>query len=161
MAVTYEPIASTTLGSAASSVTFSDLPGTYTDLIVVFGGTAAGTGYISVRVNSDTGSNYSSTLLRGSGSAASSARYSSQTEMFVSQGNTLSTGVSDAVVMLMSYANTNVNKTLLTSAGNAGIEVNRGVSLWRSTSAITSVTLLGSQNFSSGTTISLFGVRAA
>jgi hypothetical protein len=161
VASTYEPIASHTLGSAAASYEFTSIPGTFTDLIIVFGGSAAGTGYISVQVNSDTGSNYSSTLLRGTGSAASSARYSSQVEMYVSQGNTLSTDVSDAVLMLLSYANTNVFKTVLTSAGNAGIEVDRGVSLWRSTSAITSVKLLGSQNFSSGSTFSLFGVKAA
>ena len=161
MPATYEPIASTTLGSAASSVTFSDLPGTYTDLIVVFGGTAAGNGYISVRVNGDTASNYSSTHLRGTGTTATSIRYSSQTEIFVSQGHTLSTGVSDAVLMLMSYANTNVFKTVLSSAGNASIEVNRAVGLWRSTSAITSVTLIGSQNFSSGAVFSLYGIKAA
>ena len=35
MATTYEPIATTTLGSAAASITFSSIAGTYTDLRLV------------------------------------------------------------------------------------------------------------------------------
>ena len=35
MPATYEPIASTTLGSDAANVEFTSLSGTYTDLIVV------------------------------------------------------------------------------------------------------------------------------
>ena len=35
-AATYEPIATTTLGSAASTITFSSISGSYTDLILVF-----------------------------------------------------------------------------------------------------------------------------
>jgi hypothetical protein len=35
MAKTYEPIATTTLGTAAATVTFSSISGTYTDLVLV------------------------------------------------------------------------------------------------------------------------------
>ena len=41
MAITYEPIATNTLGSAAASVTFSSISGTYTDLVVVVSGNGA------------------------------------------------------------------------------------------------------------------------
>ena len=35
MPATYEPIATTTLGSAATNITFSSIPATYTDLRLV------------------------------------------------------------------------------------------------------------------------------
>jgi hypothetical protein len=41
MAITYEPIATTTLGSAAASVTFSSISGSYTDLVLVVTGIGA------------------------------------------------------------------------------------------------------------------------
>jgi hypothetical protein len=63
----------------------------------------------------------------------------------------------------MSYANTNVFKTALIAGGLGSTEVNRHVGLWRSTSAVTSVGLLlnGSGNFKTGSTFSLYGIKAA
>jgi hypothetical protein len=40
MAATYTPIASITLGATATSVTFSSIPSTYTDLILVMNGSS-------------------------------------------------------------------------------------------------------------------------
>jgi hypothetical protein len=63
MAITYEPIATATLGTATASVTFSTISGSYTDLVLVI---QRRYGYsnkwyaTSIRFNSDTGSNYSS-----------------------------------------------------------------------------------------------------
>ena len=61
---TYDPIASITLGAAASSVTFSNIPSTYTDLVIIFSG-AITTGFdsINIKFNSDGGTNYSRTVL--------------------------------------------------------------------------------------------------
>jgi hypothetical protein len=167
MAATYEPIASTTLGSAATSVTFGSggtLPQTYTDLIVVINATATPTtAYTGVRFNADSGSNYSTTVLRGNGSSASSARYSSQSEGYTSQANALSTTVSTVVIHVMSYSNTNVYTTYLAADSASSVEVNRAVGLWRSTSAITSIELrgVGGNGFGSGSTFSLYGIKAA
>ena len=62
---TYEPIATNTLGSAASSVTFSSIPSTYTDLIVVMNyANSTGLADVFFRFNGDTGSNYSDTILK-------------------------------------------------------------------------------------------------
>ena len=62
---TYTPIATTTLSSAQSSVTFSSL-GSYTDIILVYAGTGTSTDTQGIRfqVNGDTGTNYSNTTLR-------------------------------------------------------------------------------------------------
>jgi hypothetical protein len=70
------------------------------------------------------------------------------------------------VAHIMSYANTNVYKTVLGAGAAASREADRVVSLWRSTSAITKVAVspggsFPTYNFNSGATASLFGVKAA
>ena len=72
MAITYEPIATTTLGSAQASVSFSSFSG-YTDLVLVcVATTASDDQFLSVQFNGDTGSNYSNTYMTGNGSTATS-----------------------------------------------------------------------------------------
>lgn len=170
MPATYEPIASQTLGSDSASVEFTSIPGTYTDLILVLHArntnTTVGSSSIGLQVNSDTGSNYSTTWLQGNGSTASSSRLSSQVEAYVGQHyrGTATSNYDTNVIHLMSYANTSVFKTILSLGGAPNDLVVRGVSLWRSTSAITSIlvrNLTGTNQIASGSTLSLFGVKAA
>lgn len=163
MAVTYEPIASTTLGSAATSVTFSSIPGTYTDLVLVaFMKESSGTTYTSLRLNGDTGTNFSTTDLYGSGGSAISTRQSNQSVIANGQSST-GGSYTATIINLMSYANTNVFKTTLAATVNPAVLVLRSVGLWRSTSAITSVTLLTStaDTWVAGSTFSLYGIKAA
>ena len=162
MPATYEPIASTTSSSSASSVTLGSggtIPGTYTDLVLIING--AGSGLINCwgRGNGDTGSNYSYTDLFGDGSSAGSVRASNVSYFYI---GSLNTDQSMMQVHFQSYANTSVNKTMLVADARAGAYVQRLVNLWRSTSAITSITLLTSTgNFANGTTFSLYGIKAA
>lgn len=163
MPATYEPIASQTLSSAVSSVTFNSIPGTFTDLVCVASGTTSNVDNLRFRFNSDSATNYSTTSLFGSGSAAGSYRESNITQAQSDYYGAFSTtNPGTAVISVMSYANTNVFKTVLSATGQAGTGVHRNVSLWRSTSAITSMTiLLSSFNFSSGCTFALYGIKAA
>ena len=161
MAATYEPIASQTLVSAASSVTFSSIPGTYTDLVLVLSGTTtANDKAIRCQLNADTGSNYSHTNVLGYSGGVLSQRNSSAA--FWNIGNNFVTSQSTLVAHFMSYANTNVYKTTL-SAEAAGTSVaTRIVGLWRSTAAITSIKVYPiSGSFAAGTTASLFGIKAS
>ena len=62
--ITYTPIASTTLGSAAASYTFSSIPNTYTDLVLIASMADSNSGAdqrMLVQVNGDTGTKYSTT----------------------------------------------------------------------------------------------------
>ena len=71
---TYTPIATTTLGSAATSYTFTSIPSTYTDLVLVGNLSSSSNTNISIRIYSDSGTNYSNTYLTGvNGTGASSA----------------------------------------------------------------------------------------
>ena len=157
MPITYEPIATNTLGSSAASVTFSSIPGTYTDLILVVNGTSTATNGNEMQFNGDTGNNYSFTLLYGDGSTATSSRNSNISFAYAGRTNT---NQSVSITQIMNYANTTTYKTVLTRANSNGDIVMANVSTWRSTSAITSLVYAGA-TFNSGTVFTLYGIKAA
>jgi hypothetical protein len=73
MASTYTLISSQVLGSNTASITFSSIPGTYTDLTLRVSARSDDAGqmdYLVTRFNSDSATNYSNTSLYGSGGAA-------------------------------------------------------------------------------------------
>lgn len=171
MPATYEPIASQTLGGSATTITFSDIPGTFTDLIIAasprltFAGQSAS---LALRLNGDTGSNYSTTWIRGNGTSAESSRLSNQSEMYVatiSASTAASNIFTPCIVSICSYSNANVHKTVLSSSSGIDYGPMRLVNLWRSTSVVTSISLRsfgGTQgDFASGSTFSLYGIKAA
>ena len=164
MARTYEPIASVTTASSAATVTFDNIPGTYTDIVWVVHHGLSSDQVVGLRFNNDSGSNYSTTRLTGNGSAAASGRVSSETYI-----RALSFGVANASTIqnvtvghVLSYANTNVNKTTLEAQANASSGVSRCVGLWRSTNAITRIDFVAqsSATFVNGSTVSLYGIKA-
>jgi hypothetical protein len=157
---TYTPIASVTLSSAQSSVTFSGIPQTYTDLVLVVStlGTTS-VGETNIRVNGDSGNNYSRTHMTGTGSTATSGR-NSNIDIAIIGSYGSSNDV--AIAHFMNYSNTTTNKTILARGGGASNEVKAQVNLWRSTAAINSITVYaGAGNFNSGATFNLYGVANA
>jgi hypothetical protein len=162
MATTYTPIATQTLGSAAATVTFSSISGTYTDLILVYNGSySAINGQISLRFNGDTATNYSSTGLDGNGTAASSGRDTSSAQMRI--GYSATTGANMAILQIMNYSNATTYKTVIGRNNNPGGNVGANVGLWRSTAAITSIVVscYNAVNFAAGSTFTLYGIKAA
>jgi hypothetical protein len=161
MAATYTPIASITLGANASSVTFNSIPQTYTDLVLVFGGitTSATTQNIWCTYNSDSSSLYSWTRMVGDGSSASSARATGQTYQIITD-----TGLTqmNSITHFMNYSNTTTNKTAISRSNSSGFRTSLYVDLYRSTNAISSITLtMSSDNFASGSTFNLYGILGA
>lgn len=160
---TYTPIATTTLGSAAASYTFSSIPSTYTDLVLIIGGSnVSGDQGIVTQVGNgsiDTGSNYSTTYLLGNGSSASSGRASNDTSIIAGR---MDANPSTSIIHYMNYSNTTTYKTVL-GRGNDGTYVIQHVGLWRSTAAINTIKVynLSSVNFATGTVITLYGIAAA
>ncbi len=161
---TYTQIASTTLGSAAASVTFSSIPGTYTDLVLVCDTKAtSGTPNMRLQFNADTGTNYSSTVLAGNGSSAVSARYSTVAFIGVDYfGYSDTTNQKNTIINIMNYANTTTNKTTINRANNAASGTDAIVGLWRNTAAITSLVIATSgSTYVAGSTFNLYGISAA
>jgi hypothetical protein len=164
MPTTYEPIATTTLGSAATGITFSSIPATYTDLRVVLVGTtdSANSG---VRFNSDTATNYSETTLQGDGSSATSTRTTSGT--YIKTNGNVAFGYTLPALMevnIFSYAGSTF-KTVLSRVSNdqnGSGATDSVVGLWRSTSAITTVYVFAAGgSLQTGTTATLYGIKSA
>lgn len=167
MTVTYEAIQSYTITGSPNTVTFNSFSG-YTDLVLVAnarGNYADALGIMRIRFNGDSSSNYSMTQLYGNGSTATSARVSNQSSFGLeyTSGNSDTANVfSPVIINIQNYSNSTTNKTLLARTNNAGVRTVAQVGLWRSTSAITSITIeevLGT-NWAVGSTFSLYGIKA-
>ena len=164
MPITYDNIATTTLGSAASSITLSSIPATYTDLRLTLNLVAGATQYMQLQYNGDTASNYSVTWIDGSGSAAAASRNFNADYIDLTQRPTTSGTVTFYTVDIFSYAGSTF-KTCLQSSNqdnNGSGWVGRQVGLWRSASAINSIRLFsGGSIFGTGTTATLYGIKNA
>jgi hypothetical protein len=160
---TYTPIATTNLTSAVSSYSFSSIPGTYTDLILIsrFAVTSAGANLYG-QINSDTATNYSDVWIRGDGSSATTFRDTSVNHFWFSSSGYATTDNPNNITHFQNYSNATTYKTLLIRDSNAGGAVGAGVALWRSTSAISSILIYTSSgNIASGSTFTLYGIQAA
>lgn len=152
----FESIATVSVGAGGtSSVTFSSIPGTYTHLqIRVFardnrsGG--AVTDNIRFRFNGDSASNYTRHEMWGDGGGAYGNGVASETQgyagMFSSTASSVANAFGMGVLDIFDYASTSKHKTIKSLGGidnGNGGGVNSSSSLWRSTSAITSIQLYG------------------
>ena len=169
MPATYEPIATTTIAnSTTTSVTFSSISSAYTDLRIVLCYGAVTSMYLGMQLNGDTGTNYSSTRLIADGASIATSNQSNASYMAVEPNySPTSTIFGLATVDIFNYAGSSY-KTALTT-GNADLNgsggLSRRVGLWRSTSAINSITLYDISSttnyFTSGSTITIYGILKA
>jgi hypothetical protein len=164
-------IQTVTVGSGgASSIDFTSIPQTYTDLCVVLSarGTNAGTGANDGHLTFNSSSTgYSSRLLYGTGGATGSASNSGSYMYWV--GGAVSGGLTantfgNSSIYIPNYTSSNYK-----SVSFDGVNENNGsygtqlmtAGLWSSTSAITSISLsLDYNNFAQYSTATLYGVTA-
>jgi hypothetical protein len=160
MPSTYEKIATNTLGSSASTVTFSSISSNYTDLVLVMNGTMTGSAIKYVYFNGDTGSNYSITTMIGvvGNSGLATDRYPFP---YIDVYNSASNNYMN-IVKIMNYSNSTTYKTFLARQDAPSTSMEQIAGVWRSTAAITSVRVDTSSNaFATGTTFTLYGIKAA
>lgn len=164
---TYEKVQSTTLVSAQTSTVFSSISQSYTDLVLIISALGSSTSdYIKLNINSDTGSNYSNTAMYGDGVTAATGKVSNQTFSYLTYYPFASTTQPNLVIAnFQNYSNTTTYKTFLSRANtqitNSGPDAIVGA--WRSTSAITSLTIAttGGGNFNIGSTFTIYGILKA
>jgi hypothetical protein len=160
----YSQIATTTLGSATSTYTFSNIPSIYTNLVLIVGSltlSSNGNGLV-VRYNGDTGNNYSYTDIGATSSATFSRRISNSSSAQIGWGQVGSQGaMSTVIAQFPNYVNNVTFKTAIARWNDTSAEVGATVSLWRNTSPITSITVLSGANLQVGTTLTLYGITGA
>jgi hypothetical protein len=170
MPATYTLIASNTLSSSAASVTFSSIPGTYTDLVFRFSARHDGatTSPLTTRVTlNGTTTNYSDTRLLGESTGASSGRSTGLAYLNfnggIVPGGATSNTFSNAEIYIPSYT-VSQNKTVSYETGcenNSTLALNGAIAgLWSNTATITSIAFaIATGNFVSGSSFFLYGIK--
>jgi len=157
---TYTPLANITLGSTATTVTFSSISGSYRDLVLVINGTFSSNSSVKIQFNSDGANNYYGVRADGNGSSTGSDSYNASG---VSIQRAYFTAGTQSVwtVNIMDYSATDKHKTVLTRPNNAGVLTGMEAHRWANTAAITTMTVQSSvSTFAVGTTMALFGIAS-
>ena len=159
MPSTYTPISQFAITSNTAAITFSSIPSTYTDLVLVTNFAATTALNNGVTFNSDTATNYSDTDLGSNGTAVSSGR----SALTYIRGGYVDTTSERAmsIINIMNYANATTNKSVLLRWNSDSYTYAR-VGLWRNTAAITSITCTAvGGSFTANSTFTLYGIKAA
>jgi len=163
---TYEPIATTTTSSNQTTVSFTSITGSYTDLVLVcaFKNTTAVD--MNLQFNSDTGNNYSYITFGGDGTSNAKVRgYNSSAIILDINAAGFGTDRSIVVVDIMNYSNTSTAKTVISRAGAVTGTPNVGMTIGtrRNTAAITTIDISAttSNAIASGSKFTLYGILAA
>jgi hypothetical protein len=164
MPATYEPIATATVASTGGTITFSSIPSTYTDLILISsarrGIDGSGGDAVKAQVNGDSGSNYSWNGISYNAGGTGASRANNQS-IFIA-GSCEDGVYSTSICHFMNYSNTTTFKTMLTRTSSTGTQgVGTTVNLWRSTTAINSIFLNAASGFYAGSVFTLYGIKAA
>lgn len=159
---TYTLISTTSVGAGGSSnITFSSIPSTYTDLVLLFSirsnNSSAGSGLyesLVTRINGSTSSgDYSSIVIRGDGTGGvSTGNYQGTVGWdlpgtYVNAANSTASTFSNFQIYVPNYANSSIPKTLSSEGSaptNAASTVganSRGAGRYVPTTAITSISI--------------------
>lgn len=159
-------IASTVLGSDTASITFSDIPQTFDDLLLVGSIRSARSGQrrdsLNVSFNSST-SSFSGRHLRGSGSAASSAT----TTRFIGEvpaATATASAFASLELIVPNYtgsANKSFSVTCAQEDNQAEAYIDAVAGLWSVTDAVTAVaiTSTNSANLVTASSAYLYGIK--
>jgi len=157
---TYTLIASTTVSSAAPSVTFNNIPNTYKDLVIVtntFSSTSGST--LALRFNSDSGTNYQRVFMYGDGSATPVSGVGTESALNIADIST--SDLRPIVGQIIDYGSTDKYTMILSNWYASSSLVVKQIGRWVNTNVITSVQVFyNSGNITVGSVISLYGVAA-
>ncbi len=170
MATTYKAIATVTLSSSATNMTFSAIPNTYTDLLLVVSPRtdrpSLNTDYMKITFNSST-TGYSGIQLTGNGASASSGTFSgigaNQYGGEINTINSTTSTFSSVQIYIPNYAGSTNKSYSVESAmeqnGTTAI-LTMDAGLWSNTAAITSIAVAPGvgTNFVQYSTATLYGI---
>ena len=168
----FYPIATVTSTGSAGNITFNSIPGTYKHLQLRAMMRTNDTGTWNnqtLRLNSDSGANYSYHQLYGNGTTVTALGNVSTTsfnDFMRAASDSLTSGIFGvAVIDILDYADTNKHKTirsLLGGDGNGNGFIGLHSGRWGSASAVTSITILPSGGTAiANSTFALYGIKGA
>jgi len=156
----FESIATATGTGSSGTITFSSIPSTFKHLQIRM---SANTGFaqpVIIRFNSDTGNNYTNHAVYGDGATAGTIGTASTASTTVANLHPTYYGV--AVVDLLDVFSTSKNKTIRSflgydANGSGAVYIRSGV--WQNTAAVTSISLIANDNFTTASTFALYGIK--
>jgi hypothetical protein len=152
---TYTQINSVTLAAASATVTFSSIPATMRDLVIVVNGNTSANQFTGLRFNSDSGSNYSMVRMYTGPTSSTDTR----TYGLLTTGNPSLT--LNSIAQIMDYSATDKHKTVLIRSNIPADNVAAHAVRWANTAAITAVAVEAiSTTWAVGTTFNLYGIEA-
>jgi hypothetical protein len=118
----YVALANVTLGSSASTVTFSSISGSYRDLVFILQlGTSPGGQDVNLRINGDTGNNYNGVSAEGYGTSntVTGMNYVGGSQMRLQRNVYTGTGLTTQIIVnFLDYSVTDKHKTVLNRFDN-------------------------------------------
>jgi hypothetical protein len=152
---TYKALATVTLGSAASSVTFSSIPATYRDLVLVADVIGTSTSSAAFVLNTDaTTTNYNRVINIGFGSGGGTPFAANENNVFGMN----TAGRTFAIFQIQDSSATDKHKTSLYRITDPDAETVMGAIRWSNTAAVTSVRLSTAGSFATGSRFDLYGI---
>lgn len=167
-------IATVSLTTSASTITFDNIPSNYTHLQVraMARSTFADTdSFFKLNLNNDTGSNYPNHFLTGNGATVSAIGYSTSQYAYAflsmyTAANATASIFGTAIIDILDYTNTSKNKTIRSLGGydvNGAGTARLNSSVWLSTNAVTRIDLTDFRggSFAANSHFALYGIKAA
>ena len=170
----YEWLETQVLGTAAASVTFSNVDTNYASTyqhlqlrVVARTDRANALDRLDILLNGDTGTNYSAHELQGSGSLVQSAGYANLARAesgYISGGNNTASSFGVSIIDILDAFETTKYTTMRALSGVTGSATYIVLfsSSWRNTAAVNEIKLDNiSSNFAIGSRFSLYGLRSS
>ena len=170
----FESIATATVSTATGTITFNSIPSTYQHIQLRFiartaNATTDSSGYL--RINGDAATNYSWHWLYGTGASVAVSKGATQDKIQIAAnypGSSYSTNIYGVgIIDIHDYASTTKNKTVRifngveNNSGTTSSKVNLVSGARFNTAAITSISLTGFNDFATGSTFALYGIKGA
>jgi uncharacterized protein YegP (UPF0339 family) len=158
----YVSIATGNGTGSSPTITLSSIPQTFKHLEIRTFATSSGN-WAMMKINSDSGSNYTNHFFYGNGTTIAVSGYTSQTSLYGTRANIYASIKSVGIISILDYSSTTKYKTIRGVTGeDAGYEgfLVMSSGLWLNTSAITSIEFITqSGNWNSTNSFALYGIK--
>lgn len=160
----WTPLANLTLGSAATTVTFSSISGSYRDLVLVVAGGSNSYSAFEIKFNGSS-ANYTYAGMETNGGSSAYVPSGAATALVGNYNywvEDIGTSNTTYQFQVFDYAQTSKHKSTLYRVSAAATGVGAYFGRWADTSAVTSIAVgrAAGNTWRTGTTFALYGVSA-